>query len=131
MPIQGTDRPPDNLGWYEVPDDVYETLPDGRVVQLAVKGASMPLGEAQRLGMVKASQPVEPQELKGTHYSVGAPPRETRAAPGPATGEPQVFAPNLPEDTARQAAPAEDAAAGNAVTSAPEAEPGRRTAREK
>lgn len=58
---------------YKAEEDVIETLPDGRQIQVAVKGAEMPMADAVRLGLVKVSaQPapseakvVEPSEAKG------------------------------------------------------------------
>lgn len=39
-----------------VPDaDQYQVLPDGRVLQLAVKGTPMPVGEARNLGLIGGS----------------------------------------------------------------------------
>ncbi len=57
---------------YTASDDVFETLPDGRVVQHATKGASMPMADAQRLGLVKAPQQVAPSETKSADATDGA-----------------------------------------------------------
>lgn len=64
---------------YVVPDDVTETQPDGRVVQVAAKGSALPLVQAQALGLVKVTQSVRPTESKE------AAPAERKSAPPPAT----------------------------------------------
>jgi hypothetical protein len=45
-------------------EDVTETLPDGRQIQVAVKGAEMPMADAVRLGLVKVSAQPAPSEAK-------------------------------------------------------------------
>lgn len=37
--------------------DKIETLPDGRTIQVAVKGVPMPIAEAQRLGLITEPEP--------------------------------------------------------------------------
>lgn len=49
---------------YVPENDVTETLPDGRVVQLAAKGVPIPQAEARRLGLLKDRQQSGPQETK-------------------------------------------------------------------
>src|SRR5215207_5752231 len=93
-----TRQPQAPAGWFVAEDDIFETLPDGRVVQLAFKGTSMPMAEAERRGFAKVDQRVTPQEVKGRAFSIGQPPRGTAPAPGPSTTEPRVFAPDLPDD---------------------------------
>jgi hypothetical protein len=51
-------------GVYVPEEDVTETLPDGRTVQVAVKGAEMPMTEAVRLGLVKTAPAPGPSETK-------------------------------------------------------------------
>ena len=85
---------------YEVPDDVYETLPDGRVIQIAVKGTALPLGEAQKLGLIKMDVKTTPAETKET-WTVGKAPVADDPPPTPAGAE-----------RAPAAEPAEDAGKG-------------------
>lgn len=49
---------------YLVQEDVTETLPDGRTIQVAAKGTAIPLTEARRLGLVKDEQQAAPSETK-------------------------------------------------------------------
>ena len=51
-------------GTWTAEDDIVETLPDGRQVQVAAKGAEMPMQDAVRLGLVKVSAQPAPQETK-------------------------------------------------------------------
>jgi hypothetical protein len=57
-----------------VEEDITETLPDGRTIQVATKGAEMPLTRAVELGLVKVSAQVTPAETKV------AAPAETKAS---------------------------------------------------
>lgn len=59
---------------YRVEEDVTETLPDGRTIQVAAKGTDLPLTEARRLGLVKDDQETGPSETKT------AEPQETKAS---------------------------------------------------
>jgi len=70
-------------GVYVPEEDVTETLPDGRTIQVATKGAEMPMAEAVRLGLVKTPALVGPSETKE------AAPQETKeeAAPAKAKAE--------------------------------------------
>lgn len=56
---------------YVPENDVFEQLPDGRVVQVAFKGGAMSRGEAERLGLIKAEQPVRPSEVKRDATTLG------------------------------------------------------------
>lgn len=76
MAFERTPRP--GPGVYVPEEDVTETLPDGRTVQVAVKGAEMPMAEAVRLGLVKAPAPAGPSETKE------AAPAETKEEEAPA-----------------------------------------------
>ena len=49
---------------YTVQEDVYETLEDGRVIQIATKGAGMSMAEARAAGLVKDQQVVAATENK-------------------------------------------------------------------
>lgn len=49
---------------YHVAEDVIETLPDGRTIQIAAAGTDIPLVEARRLGLVKDEQSAGPTETK-------------------------------------------------------------------
>lgn len=49
---------------YRVPEDVTETLADGRTIQVAAKGTEIPVAEARRLGLVKDAQEARPSETK-------------------------------------------------------------------
>lgn len=49
---------------YTAEEDITETLPDGRQVQVAVKGAQMPMADAVRLGLVKVNAQPAPAETK-------------------------------------------------------------------
>lgn len=60
-------------GVWVAEEDVTETLPDGRQIQVAVKGQEMPLSEAEKLGLVKSTPPPGPAETKE------AAPSETKA----------------------------------------------------
>lgn len=51
---------------YRVEEDVTETLPDGRTIQVATKGTDLPVAEARRLGLVKDDQTSGPSETKTT-----------------------------------------------------------------
>jgi hypothetical protein len=55
-------------------EDVVQELPDGRQIQLAVKGAEIPLAKAIELGLVKESKQQGPKETKPA-----AVPSETKA----------------------------------------------------
>lgn len=57
-------------GRYRVEEDVTETLADGRVIQVAVKGTDMTMTEAVRLGLVKNDQYVGPSEVKANDERV-------------------------------------------------------------
>lgn len=67
---------------YTAEEDIIETLPDGRQVQVAVKGAEMPIQDAVRLGLVKVTAQPVPQETK-----VEAPAETKAAAPAKAEEE--------------------------------------------
>lgn len=49
---------------YRVAEDVTETLPDGRTIQVAAAGTEVPIAEARRLGLVKDQQEAGPSETK-------------------------------------------------------------------
>lgn len=51
-------------GTWTAEEDVTETLPDGRTIQVATKGAEIPMAEAEKLGLVKAAPPPGPAETK-------------------------------------------------------------------
>lgn len=53
-------------GYYTATKDIIETLPDGREIQVAVKGNQIPMAEAQRLGLVKGKADAGPTETKVT-----------------------------------------------------------------
>lgn len=74
MALSSSRPEPSGPGVYVPEEDVTETLPDGRTIQVAAKGAEMPLAEAERLGLVKAPAPVGPAETKVVE------PAETKAA---------------------------------------------------
>lgn len=63
MAITGLERP--TIGGEFVPKaDVTETLPDGRTIQIAVKGRPIPMSEAIKAGLVKGAQAAGPAETK-------------------------------------------------------------------
>lgn len=49
---------------YTAEEDVTETLPDGRTVQVIGKGGTIPMQEAVKLGLVKTEQKAGPTEKK-------------------------------------------------------------------
>jgi hypothetical protein len=49
---------------YTPEEDVTETLPDGRTIQVAVKGVPMAMSDAQKWGLVKAPKTQGPSEKK-------------------------------------------------------------------
>lgn len=49
---------------YRVEEDVTETQPDGRLIQVAAKGTEIPMAEARRLGLVKDDKESGPKETK-------------------------------------------------------------------
>ncbi len=49
---------------YTAEEDIIETLEDGRTIQVAVKGAQIPMSEALRLGLVKEQKQQGPSETK-------------------------------------------------------------------
>lgn len=67
-------------GIYRVPEEVLQTLPDGRTIQLAAAGTEMPLAEARRLGLVKDEQTVGPSETKAGPGQVSATDSATKLA---------------------------------------------------
>lgn len=69
---------------YTAEEDIVETLPDGRQVQVAVKGTEMPMADAVRLGLVKVSAAPAPAETKV------AAPAETKAKAEAAEDEAQA-----------------------------------------
>ena len=50
-------------GYFTPEEDIYETLPDGRLIQLAAKGVPIAEAEARRQGFIKDTQ-VGPSETK-------------------------------------------------------------------
>lgn len=52
-------------GYFIPEEDIFETLPDGRLIQLAAKGVPVAENDARRLGFIKDSS-VGPSETK-TH----------------------------------------------------------------
>lgn len=77
-------------GEYVAEEDVIETLPDGRQIQVAVKGESMPMADAVKAGLVKNQQQPGPAESKPAPA-----PAETKAAPAEeeAPAKPKADAP--------------------------------------
>jgi hypothetical protein len=56
--------PEERMSVHRVEQDVTETLPDGRTIQVAAAGTELPLEEAKRLGLVKEPEPQGPAETK-------------------------------------------------------------------
>jgi hypothetical protein len=57
-------RQEEPVDMYRVEDDVIETLPDGRTIQVAAKGTEIPIGEARKLGLIKDTVSTGPSEVK-------------------------------------------------------------------
>lgn len=51
-------------GMYTPEEDVTETLPDGRTIQVAVKGVAIPMAQAIAAGLVKPEVKSGPKEKK-------------------------------------------------------------------
>lgn len=64
MPLQYNRAEARNTEMYTAEEDVTEELPDGRLIQVAVKGAQMPMREAVKLGLVKPKKEQGPSETK-------------------------------------------------------------------
>ena len=84
---------------YTAEEDITETLPDGRQIQVATNGTEMPLSEAVRLGLVKVDVTATPQETKvdepaetkaGTTAAEEAPAEEADAPAEPPAPAPKT-----------------------------------------
>lgn len=92
MAITGLRQP---QAQYVLEEDCIETLPDGRTIQVGVKGASIPMSEAIRLGLV-----ADPEEAKKKEEAKKPAPEEAKPAAGPTEVkvEPAVVAAVAVED---------------------------------
>ncbi len=88
-------------GRYRVNEDVTETLPDGRVIQVAVKGSEMTMAEASRLGLVKNEHFAGPSEVKAEMDRVNA---QAASAVAQTTGNKDAEAPSVTREKAERAA---------------------------
>ena len=79
-------------GMWTAEEDVIETLPDGRTIQVATKGTEMPMADAVRLGLVKDGAAARPSETK-----VEAP-AETKATPPTKADEAEADAEDAESD---------------------------------
>ena len=74
-------------GVYVAPEDVTEELPDGRIIQIAVKGQEYPMAEAIKAGLVKerkAQGPTESKPAPGPTEAKAEEAEEEAPAPEPA-----------------------------------------------
>lgn len=81
-------------------EDVTETLPDGRVIQVAAKGVAIPHAEAVRRGLVKGPN-TGPSELKQQEDAVNA---QAAQAMRENTGDKNAQAPSVARAEAEQQA---------------------------
>lgn len=103
---------------YVVEEDVVETLPDGRTIQVAAKGSAFSMADARRLGLLKDAGDVGPSEVKTGDEAANA---QAAAAMAENTGGAVTEAPS--ETRARQEREATERAANAARD---EAAPGRK-----
>lgn len=54
--------------------DYFETTEDGRTIQIAVKGVPLPVGEAQKLGLMKNAEAEETKSETPTANKAKTPP---------------------------------------------------------
>jgi hypothetical protein len=97
-------------------DDITETLPDGRVIQVAAKGTPVPHPRAVQLGLIKPTKASGPTEVKNqaalerviADQEAARVNAQAAQAMQENTGDPEAVAPSVAQTEAEQAA-AEDA----------------------